>query len=91
MKADRIQDMLEKIPGWSLKKGPQQIVRTYELPSFRAAVAFVSYVAELAEAADHHPQIEIRHRKVTLRLSTHSAGELTAKDFELAALIDARD
>jgi 4a-hydroxytetrahydrobiopterin dehydratase len=46
---------------------------------------FVNAVAEQAEAAQHHPDIDIRYNKVRLRLATHDAGGLTAKDFELAA------
>ena len=59
------------------------------LPSFPAALMFVSAVGQLAERADHHPDILISYRKVTLTLSTHSAGELTEKDFSLAAQINA--
>jgi 4a-hydroxytetrahydrobiopterin dehydratase len=59
-----------------------------ELASFPQAIEVVDRVAELAEAADHHPDIDIRWRTLTFRLSTHSAGGLTAKDFSLAAQID---
>jgi 4a-hydroxytetrahydrobiopterin dehydratase len=58
--------------------------RTFELPSFRDAIAFVSRVAELAEEANHHPDIAISYKKVTLRWTTHSAGGLTDLDYELA-------
>jgi 4a-hydroxytetrahydrobiopterin dehydratase len=59
--------------------------RTFELPSFREAIAFVNRVADLAEEADHHPDIAISYRKVTLRWTTHSAGGITERDHELAA------
>jgi 4a-hydroxytetrahydrobiopterin dehydratase len=59
------------------------------LADFRAAVLYVGAVAYLAEAANHHPDITIQWNKVTLTLSTHSAGGLTAKDFALARTIDA--
>ena len=65
------------------------IVRTFEHADFVAAMAFVNQVATLAEAADHHPDIDIRWNKVTLLLTTHSAGGLTDKDRALAAQIDA--
>ncbi|MEV7092114.1 4a-hydroxytetrahydrobiopterin dehydratase [Amycolatopsis sp. NPDC051045] len=65
------------------------ISREVELASFPQAIEVVNRVAELAEAADHHPDIDIRWRTLTFRLSTHSAGGLTAKDFSLAAQIDA--
>ncbi len=65
------------------------IEREVELASFPQAIEVVNRVADLAEAADHHPDIDIRWRTLTFRLSTHSAGGLTAKDFALAAQIDA--
>jgi 4a-hydroxytetrahydrobiopterin dehydratase len=58
--------------------------RTFELPSFREAIAFVNRVAELAEREDHHPDIGVSYRKVTLRWVTHSAGGITDRDHELA-------
>ena len=70
-------------------RGGGAIERTYALPTFRASLAFVAYVGELAEAKNHHPDIDIRYNKVTLALSTHDAGGITAKDFELARLVDA--
>ena len=63
--------------------------RTFELPSFREAIAFVGRVADLAEEANHHPDITISYKKVTLRWTTHSAGGLTDLDYELAARTDA--
>ena len=59
-----------------------------ELASFPQAIEVVDRVAVLAEAADHHPDIDIRWRTLTFRLRTHSAGGLTEKDFSLAAEID---
>ena len=63
--------------------------RTFELDSFADAIAFVTRVAELAEAENHHPDIAVAYRKVTLRWSTHSAGGITDRDRELAARSDA--
>ena len=65
------------------------IVKIYELPTFPDAITFVGRVAELAEAADHHPDIDIRYRKVRIALSTHDAGGITQKDFDLAGDIEA--
>jgi 4a-hydroxytetrahydrobiopterin dehydratase len=62
--------------------------RTYELASFEDAIAFVNRVAALAEAEDHHPEIAIAYRQVTLRWSTHSAGGITERDRELARRSD---
>jgi 4a-hydroxytetrahydrobiopterin dehydratase len=65
-----------------------ELIKTVKLADFSAALAFVNAVGALAEAANHHPDIDIRWNTVMLRLSTHSAGGLTAKDLELAAAID---
>jgi 4a-hydroxytetrahydrobiopterin dehydratase len=77
---------LERLPGW--RREGDTIERTYELPDFRTALAFVGYVGELAEHMDHHPDVDIRYNKVRLTLSTHSAGGLTGKDLTLARRID---
>ncbi|MEC3980112.1 4a-hydroxytetrahydrobiopterin dehydratase [Amycolatopsis sp. H20-H5] len=79
-------EAVAKLSGWT--RGGKEIERTAELPSFPKAIEVVGKVAELAEAADHHPDIDIRWRTLTFRLSTHSAGGLTPKDFQLAARID---
>ena len=70
-------------PGWIDSHGGLE--RTFELPSFVDSIAFVGRVAELAEEENHHPDITISYRKVTLRWTTHSAGGVTEKDIELAA------
>ena len=62
--------------------------RTYELGSFEEAIAFLNRVAALAEAEQHHPDIAIAYRKVTLRWTTHSAGGITDRDRELARRSD---
>lgn len=77
---------LEALSGWS-RQG-DAIVKTYKLSTFPAAIAFVVQVGFLAEAAGHHPDIDIRYNKVTLVLTTHDAGGLTEKDFDLAAAAD---
>ena len=63
------------------------LVREFELPSFPAAIDFVDRLAELAESENHHPDIDIRYRKVRTTLTTHDEGGLTAKDLDLAAAI----
>ena len=83
-----IQDQLLKVAGWSLNEAGE-ITRTFELAGFPEALVFVNAVGWLAEQANHHPNIDIRYRRVTLTLSTHDAGGLTDKDFELAAQINA--
>ncbi len=73
-------------PGWRLADG--QISRTVTRKDFKDALLFVNAVGFLAERADHHPDILISWNKVTLTLVTHSAGGLTAKDFELARQVN---
>jgi 4a-hydroxytetrahydrobiopterin dehydratase len=74
------------LPQWR-RKGTA-ITRVLEFADFVAAMKFVNAVARAAEKACHHPDIDIRWNKVTLTLSTHDAGGLTAKDFALAAKCD---
>ena len=83
---DQINLHLDSTDGWS--RTGDEIQKTYQLESFPAALVFVNTVGHLAEAADHHPDILVQYRKVTLTLSTHSAGGLTDKDFDLATQID---
>lgn len=64
------------------------IRRTFKFRDFAAAMAFVNRVADAAEAADHHPDIDIRWNRVTLTLSTHSEGGVTDKDLALAHEVD---
>lgn len=78
---------LDGLPGW--EGDGDSIVRTTELADFPTAIRVVDQVAEAAERADHHPDIDIRWRTLTFRLSTHSEGGLTAKDMALAAEISA--
>ena len=77
---------LARLEQW--RRDGDAIVRDLRFPTFPAAIAFVGRVAELAEAADHHPNIDIRWRKVRLVLTTHASGGLTARDVDLAARID---
>jgi 4a-hydroxytetrahydrobiopterin dehydratase len=83
LSTEAIQAALKKLGGgWSLKDGA--IGKQYTWPSFPDAIEFVNRVADLAEQADHHPDILINYRRVTLTLSTHSEGGITQKDFDLA-------
>jgi len=61
------------------------LVREFELESFPAAIEFVRRLADLAERENHHPDIDIRYRRVVVRWSTHSAGGVTDRDREMAA------
>jgi 4a-hydroxytetrahydrobiopterin dehydratase len=84
--AAQIKSSLSSLPAW--KKKAQTITRTYQFKDFPAAIRFANAVARLAEKAWHHPDIDIRWNKVTLALTTHDAGGLTKKDFDLARRFD---
>jgi 4a-hydroxytetrahydrobiopterin dehydratase len=77
---------LSSLPGWQIQGG--ELTRTFTHTDFRAALAFVNKVGDLAEQAGHHPDIDIRYNKVRLGLVTHDAGGLTGKDFDLAASVN---
>jgi len=83
---DDITRALAGLPGWD--RAGSTIVKAFERSSFPAAVAFVVQVGFLAEAANHHPDIDIRWRTVRLALTTHDHGGLTPRDIELAAAIE---
>lgn len=81
-----ISTKMQSLPRW--KREGKELVRRYEFSSFVEAMRFVNSVAELAEGAGHHPDIDIRYNKVRLALLSHDAGGLTPRDFDLAAAID---
>jgi 4a-hydroxytetrahydrobiopterin dehydratase len=81
-----IKAALAEVPEWNKKAAI--ITRTYEFEDFPAAIKFVNALANVAEKAEHHPDIDIRWNKVTLSLTTHDEGGLTRKDFELAKRLD---
>lgn len=83
---DALHASLDKLDGWSGTS--EGIAKTYELADFAESMAFVNRVADLAEAANHHPDIHISWNKVTLELVTHSAGGVTQNDITLAEQID---
>ncbi len=79
---------LSEHPNWEIDD--ETLRRQFAFADFPAAIAFVTHLAFAAEAADHHPDIDIRWNKVTIGLTTHEAGALTDKDTALAAVIDER-
>jgi 4a-hydroxytetrahydrobiopterin dehydratase len=85
---EEVATRLQTLSGWErVDDGGPAITATYKQADFAGALAFVNALAAEAEAMDHHPDIDIRWNTVTLTLSTHSEGGLTAKDFELASRI----
>ncbi|HJQ53331.1 MAG TPA: 4a-hydroxytetrahydrobiopterin dehydratase [Gemmatimonadaceae bacterium] len=90
--ADRLSDIaiqrgLGNLPGWS-RRG-DVITKTYQFADFMKGIDFVVAVAKAADAADHHPDIDIRYTKITCSLSTHSEGGITEKDLAMAGAIEA--
>jgi len=83
---EEIRARLQTCPGWEL--AGNEIRKVYTFPDFKAAMAFVSEVADLAESANHHPDILINYSRVTLTLTSHDTGGLTERDFRLAGRID---
>ncbi len=87
LSAQEVTDQLGQLVGWT--GGTDAIERTVTAPSFLAGVRVVDEVADAAEQMDHHPDIDIRWRTLTFRLSTHSEGGVTQLDIELAHRIEA--
>ena len=83
---EQLETSISRVQEWQIVAG--ELVRTFQFADFRGALGFVNQVGELAEAAGHHPDIDIRYNKVRLGLVSHDAGGLTEKDFNLAAQID---
>ncbi len=79
---------LEKLPGW--ERHGDHIRKTYQLPSYVAGLAFATAAGVVADGKDHHPDIVIGWKKVTLTFTTHDAGSrITHKDLATAAAIEA--
>ncbi len=87
LSAKALKTALSSLPGW--KGTPKAIKRQYTFPSFPDAIAFTTRLAFAAEAADHHPDLLISYRKVTVTYSTHSEGGVTRKDVAGAKAADA--
>jgi 4a-hydroxytetrahydrobiopterin dehydratase len=81
-----VQQALAGLPGW--ERVGDEIAKTFECASFPDAIAFVVRIGFFAEQADHHPDLDVRWRKVKVALTSHDAGGLTQKDVELATKIE---
>jgi 4a-hydroxytetrahydrobiopterin dehydratase len=86
LEADDLTAALKKCPEWEYEKNA--LTRTLEFEEFNEAIDFVNDLAEIAEEAQHHPEITIRHTRVGLKLTTHDAGGVTELDIELAQRVD---
>lgn len=83
---EAIQDRLKQLTGWKL--AGKEIVREFSFADFVQALRFVNAVGEKAEAAGHHPDIDIRYNKVKLALTSHDSGGLTERDFQMAETVN---
>ena len=81
-----VSDALKSLPSWAVKNS--SLCKTFVFAGFTQAIDFVNKVAEAAERADHHPDIDVRYNKVTLALTTHDSGGLTENDAALAREAD---
>ena len=82
-----IQGALSELPGW--RREGKALTKQFDLKGFKAAIAFVGTVAELAERADHHPDILVSYSKVTLTTWSHDKGGITDRDIRLARQLEA--
>jgi 4a-hydroxytetrahydrobiopterin dehydratase len=87
MSETEIQEQMTVVKGWD--RHGDMLVRTWQFPTFRRALAFVNQVAGLVERYDHHPDILLSYRTVQIELSTHADGGLTASDFKMATELNA--
>ncbi len=83
---NNLDNFTKKVPEWEIDG--ENLTRTFEFDEFMEAIDFVNSVAEIAEEALHHPDIDIRFNTVTLTLTTHDLGGLTKSDFDVAARVD---
>jgi 4a-hydroxytetrahydrobiopterin dehydratase len=83
---DAVATRLRRLDGWQVVN--RAIRKRFTFDTFLGGVHFVDRVAAIAETADHHPDIDIRYKRITMTLCTHSEGGLTEKDFALAEQIE---
>jgi 4a-hydroxytetrahydrobiopterin dehydratase len=81
-----VQQALGKLPGW--QRSGIAIQRVFQFPDFKAAMVFVNKIADAAEQANHHPDIDIRYNKVTMALVSHDSGGVTQRDLRMAERIN---
>jgi len=86
LEEEELASALKKCPEWDAEKN--YITRTVEFEEFMEGIDFVNDVGEIAEEAQHHPDITIKHTRVTLKLTTHDVGGVTELDIQLAQRID---
>ncbi|MHC4709852.1 MAG: 4a-hydroxytetrahydrobiopterin dehydratase [Planctomycetota bacterium] len=86
--ADKVRDLLRELDGWTVEQ-EYHLTRTYELPDFATALAFVTRIGDIAEQQNHHPDLYLAWGKVRVEVWTHKISGLTESDFIFAAKVDA--
>ncbi|MEO6982931.1 MAG: 4a-hydroxytetrahydrobiopterin dehydratase [Edaphobacter sp.] len=86
LSTEEIHTLLQDQPGWKLDQG--KLIREWTFSDFVEAMVFVNKVAELAESAGHHPDIDVRYNRVLLTLISHDAGGITERDASMAGRIN---
>ena len=88
MEKDEIAAQLTDLTDWNRDEDSGGIVRRFEFPQFADAIEFVNRIATVADEHDHHPDIDIRYRRLKIVLVSHDVGGLSSRDFKMAKLID---
>lgn len=88
LSASEVDEMLTALTNWELDPESGAIVRNLEFPTFADAISFINRVAQDADEHDHHPDIDIRYRRLKMALISHDVGGLTKRDSRMARLID---
>jgi 4a-hydroxytetrahydrobiopterin dehydratase len=86
--SEALSDLMAKVPHWKISAHGIEIFRHFTFPSYLAGLDFVTAVARMADAEDHHPDIELGYKKANVRFATHSIGGLSMNDFICAAKTD---
>lgn len=86
LSTESIRGWVDSHKGW--KRQANKLTKDFAFPSFRDSIVFVNRIASVADSHNHHPDIDIRYSTVTVTMTTHDAGGITQKDFDLAEQID---
>lgn len=88
MNAQEITEKLKTLNSWSYDDSTKSLVKTFEFKSYLKNIAFVNAVAWIANSLNHHPDLEVSYNKCIVKITTHDAGGISEKDFDLAVKID---
>ena len=89
LKQQEIEELLVHTPEWEICSAQTHLTRSYSFANYKQTIAFVNQVADIAEAHDHHPEMQVSYKQCVVRYNTHTIKGITEKDFICAAHIDA--